>query len=184
MSTDRNKIAQELTVDELSDFIGELAALPGKQRTLEAIKARAKERGIEISLMSAKSFRDTTFERHLVRMRTAQDVASQVENIEAGGNTLANASAKLLARRIFNDLLEADENETDVDIDALTLSVSRLRQGDVRSRALQLAQFNAAEEALKHAGELKKIAEDKTIDHAQQVERARLRLFGTAPVTA
>lgn len=130
--SDRNKIAQELTVDELSEFVAELAALPGKERTLEAIKGKAKERGIEISLMSAKSFRDTTFERHLARMRTAQDVASQVEGIEAGGNTLANASAKLLARRIFNDLLEADENETDVDIDALTLSVSRLRQGDVR----------------------------------------------------
>jgi hypothetical protein len=182
--TDRNKIAQELTVDQLSDFIGQLAALPGKERTLAQIQEKAAALGITISLMSAKTFRDTTFERHLQRMRTAQEVAMQVEGIEAGGSTLANASAKLLSRRIFNQLLEADENETEVDVDALSLSVSRLRIGDVRTKALELAQFNAAEEALKHAGELKTIAENKSLDHDQQVERVRLRLFGHAPIPA
>jgi hypothetical protein len=65
-------------------------------------------------------------------------VALQVEGIEAGGNTLANASAKLLSKRIFNQLLEADENETDVDLDSMTLSVSRLRRGDVNVSALEL----------------------------------------------
>lgn len=180
--TDRNKIAQELTVDQLSDFIGQLAALPGKERTLVAIQEKAAELGITISLMSAKSFRDTTFERHLQRMRTAQEVAMQVDGIEAGGNTLANASAKLLSKRIFNQLLDAEESGDDVDVDALSLSVSRLRIGDVRNKALELAQFRAAEEALKCASELKTIAENKTLNHDEQVERVRLRLFGHAPI--
>lgn len=183
MAEDRNKIAQELTPQQLFDFIEQLAALPGKERTLTQIQGKAAELGITISLMSAKAFRDTTFERHLQRMRTAQEVATQVEGIETGGNTLANASAKLLSKRIFNKLLEAEEDEEmEIDLDAMTLSVSRLRQGDVRNSALELAQFNAAEEALKNAAELKAIAEDKTLNHDEQVERVRLRLFGHAPI--
>jgi hypothetical protein len=189
MSSDRNKIAQELTVEQLSDFVGQLAALPGKDRTLSAIKERAAALGIEISLMSAKAFRDTTFERHLQRMRTAQEVALQVEGIEQGGNTLASASAKLLSKRIFNQLLEAEENdEAGVDVDALSLSISRLRSGDVATathqlkiQALELAQFNAAEQALKHARELKTISENKSLDEKEKIERVRLKLFGPAP---
>ena len=136
--SDRNKIAQELTEEQLGEFVAALLKLPGKKRTLAEIQEKAAELGITISLMSAKSFRDTTFERHVQRMRTAQEVAMQVEGIETGGNTLANASAKLLSKRIFNQLLEADESGDDVDVDALSLSVSRLRSGDVATRTMQL----------------------------------------------
>lgn len=137
--SDRNAIAQELTVEQLDQFIRELADLPGKQRTLKAIAEKAAAMGIRISIMSAKSFRDTTFARHLDRLRTAQEVALQVENIEQGGNTLANASAKLLGKRIFDQLLKAEEDDdAEVDVDALSLSVSRLRQGDVAHRTLEL----------------------------------------------
>jgi hypothetical protein len=189
--SDRNTIAQELTVEQLDQFVHELAALPGKERTLKAISEKAAALGLEISLMSAKSFRDTTFERHLQRMRTAQEVALQVEGIEAGGNTLAGASAKLLSKRIFNQLLEADENaETEIDVEAMSLSVSRLRSGDVatathqlRIQALELAQFNAAAAALKHARELKDISESKSLDEKEKIERVRLKLFGSAPTT-
>ncbi len=56
--SDRNKIAQELTVEQLDQFISGLAELPGKQRTLAAIQERAFALNIQISLMSAKSFRE------------------------------------------------------------------------------------------------------------------------------
>lgn len=137
--SDRNTIAQELTVEQLDQFIRELTNLPGKGRTLKAIAEKAATLGMTISLMSAKAFRDTTFARHLDRLRTAQEVALQVENVEQGGNTLANASAKLLGKRIFDQLLKAEEDESsEIDIDALSLSVSRLRQGDVASRGLEM----------------------------------------------
>jgi hypothetical protein len=189
--SDRNAIAQELTVEQLDQFVRELAALPGKARTLKAISEKAAALGIEVSLMSAKSFRDVTFERHLQRMRTAQEVALQVEGIEAGGNTLASASAKLLSKRIFNQLLEAEDNEeTAIDVEAMSLSVSRLRSGDVATathqlkiQALELAQFNAAAAALKHARELKSISENKSLDEKEKIERVRLKLFGPAPTT-
>lgn len=139
MSADRNKIAQELTVEQLDGFISELIALPGKKRTLKAIQHKAAECGITISLMSAKAFRETTFERQLEKLRTAQRIATEVEQIEQGGNTLADASAKLLSKRIFNQLLEAEDEDavTEVNLDDMTLAVARLRRGNVQQVALE-----------------------------------------------
>ncbi len=169
--SDRNKIAQALTVEELEAFNRELAGLPGSERTLEAIKRRAAAIGIELSVMSAKAYRDTTFQRHLDRLRMAQEVALQVEGIEQGGNTLANASAKLLGKRIFDQLLKAEEDEeAEVDVDALSLSVSRLRQGDVAHRTLELklAEYEKreAERAEKNRAAQEKL--QKTLNSAQK----------------
>lgn len=138
MPSDRNKIAQALTIEELDSFIAELVAMPGKDRTLEKIKHKAAQLGIVISLESARAFRNTTFERHLERIRLAQEVAQQVEGIEHGGNTLADASAKLLSKRIFNRLLAADDEDSagEVDEEATSLALSRLRAGDVQKQAL------------------------------------------------
>ena len=181
--SDRNKIAQELSIEELDQFIRDLAALPGKERTLKAIAEKAAARGITISLMSAKAFRETTFKNYVDRVQKAQDKALQVRGIrEAGaGNTLADAAGDLLSEIIF-DSLTADE-PGEIDIKKYSLAISRLRQGDVKIRALEVAQFNAAEEALKHVAELKTISENTSLDHKAQVERVRFRLFGAAPTT-
>jgi len=189
--SDRNTIAQELTPEMLDKFIRELAALPGKQRTLKRISEKAEAYGIidansgkPPSLNSAKSFRDTTFKKFIARIEQAQSKALQVKEArESGaGHTLADAAGDLLSEIIFDSLTE--ENAKDIDIKKYSLAIARLRQGDVRIRALELAQFNAAEEALKHAAELKSIADNKTIDRKEQVERVRLRLFGAAPMQA
>jgi hypothetical protein len=146
--SDRNAIAQELTVEQLDAFVSALAAKPGKERTLAAIQQLAAQMGITISLMSAKAFRDTTFERHLQKIRAAQSIAMQVEEIEGGGNTMADASAKLISKRIFQKLMEMEEDEdAGIDIDELTLALSRLRQGDVQKAALaaKLREYEARE---------------------------------------
>lgn len=129
--TDRNKIAQELTVEQLDGFVSGLAALPGRERTLAQIKHKAAELGITISLMSAKSFRDTTFDRYLARMQRAQDVAKQVEEIDKGGSTMADASAKMLSRKIFDQIMASDEEDAvdALDMDKTSLAVSRLQRG-------------------------------------------------------
>jgi hypothetical protein len=139
MSTDRNKLAQELSIEALDRLVSDLASLPGKERTLAAIQRRAEAMGIRISLMSAKAFRNTTFRRHLERLRAAQEIAVQIEEIEQGGNTMADASAKLLSKRIFNQLIEAEEEDGaggEVDVEATSLALSRLRSGDVAKQAL------------------------------------------------
>lgn len=137
--SDRNKIAQALTVEELDAFVSELAGLPGKERTLEAIKRQAALRGITISLMSAAAFRDVTFERHLKGIRRAQETAAQVESIASGGSTMADASAQLLAKRIFEQLVAAEDEDSaaEVDVGPMALAVSRLRSGDVQRKALE-----------------------------------------------
>jgi hypothetical protein len=67
---------------------------------------------------------------------------------------------------------------------SMAFIISKIRQGDVARDRLQLLQFDAAEEALKHAAELKTISEDKTLSHDEQVERVRFRLWGAAPAGA
>jgi hypothetical protein len=193
MSEDRNTIAQELTDDQLDQFIRELAALPKKDRKLKHIRHKAAEMGITISLMSAKSFRDTTFQRHLAKMENAQRAARLVEDIDRGGSTLADASAKLLSKRIFDQLMDAEDEDTAevIDLDQMTLAVARLRRGNVqqaaleeRIKALQVAQLDAAKIVLQQTRELKTITDDKTIDETEKVERIRRRLFGEAPAAA
>lgn len=164
---DRNKIAQELTDEALDRFISELAALPKKERRLQDIKHKAAELGITVSLMSAKAFRDTTFERYLVKVQNAQRIAQQVEDIDRGGSTLADASAKLLSKRIFDQLLEAEDEDSaeTVDLDQMSLAVARLRRGNVQQIAL--------EAKLSEMQRIAKEREEKNQQAAAQLEKLR-----------
>lgn len=188
MPEDRNTIARELTVEQLDAFVTSLAQKPGKERTLAAIKHLAAEQGITISLMSANAFRDTTFERHLARIRQAQEVAAQVEEIEKGGSTMADASAKLLSKRIFDQLLAAEDEDTatEIDLDALTLAVSRLRRGNQQGQLVvaalakaeaQLRELQAAEDARKEKAA--QVEGDATLSTEQKAAKWR-EIFGMA----
>jgi hypothetical protein len=164
--SDRNTIARELTVEELDRFIKELAALPGKQRTLQAIAGKAAALGINISLMSAKSFRDTTFQNYLDRLNRAQEKALSVRGMqEAGaGNTLADAAGAILSEAIFDSLTAEDPK--DIDIEKYSLAIARMRQGDVKVRALEatLKEFERKEAERTE----KKTALTKTLDKEQK----------------
>ena len=136
--SDRNTIAQELSVEELDTFICGLASLPGKERTLKAICEQAANLGITISLMSAKSFRDTTFATHLERLRRASEKAEQIKAIQQSGTggTLADAAGAILSEAIYDGLLA--ENPKDIDIEKYSLAISRMRKGDVELAGLRL----------------------------------------------
>jgi hypothetical protein len=185
--SDRNTIAQELTVDQLDTFIRDLATLPGKERTLKAISEKAAALGINVSLMSAKSFRDTTFAKYLKRTERRREFAERIAAAPSTGAKFADAAAENLAELVYDmteELTEIADEGGSLDLKKASTTafiVSKIRQGDIARDRLQLLQFNAAEEALKHAAELKTIAETKTISHEEQVERVRFRLFGAAP---
>lgn len=188
---DQNKIAKELTVEQLSDFVAELAALPGKDRTLRAIAAAADRRGIKISLESAKSFRNTTFRRHLDRLERAQQLATQVASMQTTGTgaTLADAGAAMLSQQVFDLIDELGDETLDLKkAGQVAFILSKIRQGDVASSALQLriksleaAQLDAAKVVLQKTRELKTIADDKSIDEDEKISRIRRRLFGDDP---
>jgi hypothetical protein len=163
--SDRNKIAQALTVEQLDKFVRELAALPGSERNLEAIKAKAATLGIEISLMSATSFRDVTFKRHLDRLEKAQALATQVASMQqqGAGNTLADATAAMLSQQVF-DLVDAlGDDELDLKkAGSIAFILSKIRQGDVSARGLEL---KVKEYERKERERLEKIAAlQKTIE--------------------
>lgn len=174
--SDRNKIAQELTIEELDAFVSELAALKGSERTLKAIMEKAAGLGITISLMSAKSFKDTTFKRYLAELRASQSLAEEVAAVDATGNTLADASAKLLARQVFDELrgLEGFDIKS---AGKLAFIIKSLREGDVQRSALN-ARLRESEAKLAALAAREKEREDKQRQAAEQLAKLR------APQTA
>jgi predicted membrane metal-binding protein len=117
--------------------------------------------------MSAKSFRDTTFQRHLSKIQAAQKAAQLVEDIDRGGSTLADASAKLLSKRIFDQLMDAEDEDTVevVDLDQMTLAVARLRRGNVQQAAL--------EARLREMERIQRERDEKTAQAVAQLEKLR-----------
>lgn len=153
-----NKIESELTPEALDAFVTALAAKPGKQRTLEAIKAQAAAHGISISLSSAAAFKSKNLDAHLAKLRRSSAVAEQVREIATSGGNMADAAAHMLSQEIFDRLIAAKDDDAEpaeLDFDALTLAVSRLRRGDQQGRLVvaalakaqaELARMKAAED--------------------------------------
>ena len=134
-----NKIESNLSPQELDEFNEQLNQTAGP--TLEKIQEMAAERGIQISLMSAKNFRDKNFETYRNRIRRAAVLADQIEefNDADSGKTLADASAALLSQEVFDMIASARfGGEGEIDINTLSKIISRLRTGDQRAKELQM----------------------------------------------
>lgn len=139
--SDRNKIAQSLTVEQLDEFIRELAALPGTERTYAGIQKHAAARGITVSIEGAKSFREKTFKNYLARMERRREFAQRVASVrqESTGATLADAAAENLAEQIFDLTEELGEGES-LDLkkaSSVAFIISKIRQGDVAKGNLE-----------------------------------------------
>jgi hypothetical protein len=193
MSFDRNKIAQSLTDEELQAFIDALIALPGKERTLAAIKARAAELGISVSLESAKSFRSTTFQRYLARVERRAEKAQHIAQLagDSTGARLGEASAAILAEKIFDELNTdddaqgADEEPARLDLDKVELlskSLARLRRGDVDREALQ-ARLRESEGKVKEMEAKEKERAEKKAALQEQLTNAAAKKGGLTKET-
>lgn len=134
--SDRNKIATELTAEQLQQFLDKCWKTPGL--TLKKVQELAEGFGIEVSLMGAKSFRDTTFARHLQRLSKANELAEQVRALKnaGAGHTIADAAAAIISDEVMDKLINRDPDE-ELDLDVLSKIVKRLRDSDQRSAALQ-----------------------------------------------
>lgn len=130
-----NKILKNLTADGLQEFFD--ACSQEKGLTLERIQELAKERGIDISLMSAKNFRDNTWDHYTARLQRANEVSAQIQSMMDAGvsNNIADASATMLNQMVFDILMSGDKG---VDINALSKVVARLRIGDHRAKELEM----------------------------------------------
>lgn len=147
-----NKIESELSQEDLKAFVEECYQTEGL--TLAKIQTLAADRGITVSLMGAKSFRDKNFAGHIRRLQRARELADQVEELSDSGKTLADASAALLSQEVF-DLIASGggEDGEGADLDALSKIVARLRTGDQRAKLLEMKveEFERAKARMKQA---------------------------------
>lgn len=186
-----------MTPEELLEFNEWLAAKSGKERTLERIVEYAAERGIKISAMSARSYRNTTFARHLERIRRRKEKAERITAVvgDNTGRTLNEATLGILAEQIFDELnTDADATGDDEEparldlekVDTLTKAAARIQKGfgEVdRVKALlaesqaKLREFAAREEERKKKAS--EVAADTSLSDEQKTAKWR-EIFGMA----
>lgn len=200
------KIESELTHEQFAQFCERLLGLPGKRRTLAGVQALAREYGISVSPMGAKSFKDGPFARYLQKLEKAR--AGTEALVAAAGAGIHPLDA--LEEAMVLELQDAVTSGEKIDVQwvvqqlsKLRLSVSRresarqketdltrklqdseaartqnARRTELLEERLKLQQLDAAKAALAHVKELRAIASDSTASDAEKLERARVRLFG------
>lgn len=118
-----NKFESELTHAQLAAFLEECKAIAAKP-TLVQIQAAAKRYGLDVSLMSAKNFRDTTFSAHLSRLAAGREKSAQILNaVREGGAHPLDAVEESAAA----DLLDAYTSGEEVDTAAIVKIALQLR---------------------------------------------------------
>jgi hypothetical protein len=143
-------------------------ACPGTDARSKALRLRPAKWKIEISIESARSFRNTTFANYLKRIERRREFAERVANVRdnSTGRTLADAAAENLAEQVFDLTEELGEGET-LDLkkaSTVAFIISKIRQGDVAASALQLKvdeyerkERERAEKNARAAAELEKL---------------------------
>jgi len=173
-----NKIVKNLNSEELEEFIKECAQTPGL--TLEKIQGLAKKYGIQISLMSAKNFRDNALKKWRAGLEKAKEVSKQIKDlVESGAVTcFTDASSTVIAQMVFSSLMEGGGN---LDLNTLSKIIARLRTGDHRLRELEMkvaefeqeaAERQAKVDALKAQAAKAKDGGGLTEETLQQIEEA------------
>lgn len=143
MTTDQNKIAQSLSAEQLQEFLDRCWKTPGL--TLAKVQELAGGYGIAVSLMGAKSFRDTTFARHLQRIEVAGRLSKQLEELgqSGAGNRLGAAAEALIGQRVIDKLVEFEATEQIAEdggieaLDALSKITKRLSDSERGNTALE-----------------------------------------------
>ena len=129
-----SNLERGLSAAERDEFFAELAGKRGL--TLAGIQALAAERGIDISITSAKRVKDGPFAEYLDELRRKREMAEDVAAVAKSGLSLADASASILSQKVFDRLMKADKL-TDEETGDLSLALSRLRLGDQRAKFLE-----------------------------------------------
>jgi hypothetical protein len=203
------KIANTLKGPDLVRMLEELHALSAEP-TLAQVQEIAKKYGVGVSLMGARTFRDSTFKAHLERLAQGREKSAQILSAvrEGGAHPLdaveEAAAADLLdaytsgeevdvgqvvkvalqLRASMEQRKDRDRNDADLKrkiADSEAARENSQRRTEVLEERLKVVQLDAAKAALKHVKDLRGIAADTSLGDAEKLERARLRLFGNAP---
>jgi hypothetical protein len=132
-----SKIETSLTPEQLQEFFLRCSQLRGTK--LRDIQALADEFGVEISVESARSFRNGDgWQDYLDGLKRKRELAESVATIAQNGVALSDGAASKFAAKVFDaiDTLEVDEIGTKKG-NAVSLAIARLRQGDQRAKKLE-----------------------------------------------
>lgn len=118
-----NKIEGSLSHAQLAALLDELRGVSAKP-TLAQIQEAAARHGVQVSLMGAKTFRDSTFDAHLARLRAGREKSAQIlAAVREGGAHPLDAVEEAAAA----DLLDAYTSGEEVDTAALVKTALALR---------------------------------------------------------
>lgn len=148
-----SKIEKELTPKQVVELLETLAKTPGG-KVLRVIKDEAKKRGIEVSLMGATSFRDSTLQPYLDKLKNAKNKSQALAAAVADGDEsgLLSSARTMLAEKI-NDVLMSDENVPKKEFLALSLALKGLTSANTGDRlaTARLRELEAKEEERQRA---------------------------------
>lgn len=131
-----SKIETNLTPAQLQEFFLRCSQLRGTK--LKDIQALAEEFGIEISLMSAKTFRDGAWSEYLESLNAKREMAESVAALAKGGVGLSDGAASVFAQKVFDAAMRMDPEEIGGKAaNNLSLAIARLRTGDQRASFLE-----------------------------------------------
>lgn len=131
-----SKIETSLTPAQLQEFFHRCSQLRGVK--LRDIQALADEYGVEISLMSAKSFRDGAWSEYLDELKAKREMAESVAELAKNGVGLSDGAASVFAQKVFDAAVRIDPDEIGTKAaNNLSLAISRLRTGDQRAAYLE-----------------------------------------------
>lgn len=129
-----NKIEQHLDPEQLASFNSRLSAMKGL--TLAKIQQLADEYGVEVSLMSASTYRETTYEEYLAELKSKSQFAETLAEAAKSGQTMTDAASSILSSKLLSHIMESGELGNE-EFNELSLALSRLRLGDQRAKKLE-----------------------------------------------
>jgi hypothetical protein len=135
----KSKIEETLSPEQLQGFLEDCNRLGGGV-TLAKIQTLAEERGLAISLMSARTFRDGALSEYLAELSAKSDLADQIAQAASRGQGMADAAAAQVAAGLFDLMVEARHEGGIKDpetLNTLAQAVTRLRQSDQSAAKLQ-----------------------------------------------
>ena len=98
----RSKIEMAMSENDLQDFCKTLANTPNL--TLKRLQSMAEKRGIKVSLMGAKTFRDGAFAEHLRKLERGREFMEQARQYQEIG--LSGALADTAAATILQEICD------------------------------------------------------------------------------
>lgn len=173
-----SKIEISLNQEQLVEFLKRCAQLKGAK--LKDIQALAEEFGIDVSLMAARSFKQTAFADYLDELKSKREMAESVSLVAKEGLDLTAAAASALAAKVFDASINLDPAAIGTEQgNNVSLAVARLQAGRRGDKKLE-ADLRLRDEQVQKLERERTEWEEQRRQVAAQLERVQAAPAATA----